>query len=55
LTEFRKSLGRERNPYLRKKFEKGSYKHGIDFKVLTVAETGPQPFQKSPIKKALAA
>jgi hypothetical protein len=56
LNEFRRSLGRQRNPYLRKEFETGSYKHGIDFKVLTIAESGPQPFTPSAlIKKAMAA
>jgi hypothetical protein len=56
LDEFRRSLGRERNPYLRKKFEQGSYKHGIDFKVLTIAEIGPQPLTPaSAIRKAVAA
>lgn len=53
--EFRKSLGRDRNPYLRKKFAGGSYKDGIDLKVLAVPETGSQPLQQSPIKKAVAA
>jgi hypothetical protein len=53
LNEFRRNLGRDQNPYLQIKFEKkDSYRHGIAFKVLTIAETGPQP--SSPIKKKTA-
>jgi hypothetical protein len=60
LDEFRRNLGRDRNPYLPRKFDKESYKHGIASLVLTIAETGPQPHSPpdspplSPIKKSAA-